>query len=146
MLCDRHRLQFAMKKRILWIALAIAALAAFSQCTTTTNSTTSTNTKSSARVARIWRGEVLASRADEYEQYLKSEGVSKLRGIPGNLGVETFRRNLGEREEFLVISYWPSEDSIRAWAGDDVTSTRLMPRDREYLIEPELRVRHYNIR
>ncbi|HEY0140458.1 MAG TPA: antibiotic biosynthesis monooxygenase [Thermoanaerobaculia bacterium] len=126
-----------MKKTFLLISVLLFA----AQCATTP--TASTNP--ARRIARMWRGEVPVARANEYEQYLKAEGISKLRAIPGNLGVDTFRRTVGEREEFLVISYWPSEEHIRAYAGEDVTKTRLMPRDLEYLIEPEYRVRHYNI-
>jgi heme-degrading monooxygenase HmoA len=98
-----------------------------------------------ARVARMWRGEVPLARADEYDTYIRAEGLSKLRAIPGNLGVQMFRRTIGDREEFVVISYWPDEASIRAYAGEDVARARLMPRDPEFLIEPDTYVRHYRI-
>lgn len=101
--------------------------------------------RSERRVARMWRGEVPVSRAAEYEQYLLSAGVAKLRAIPGNLGVDTFRRTIGDREEFVVVSWWPNEETIRAYAGEDVTKARLLPRDPEFLIEPEPRVRHYHL-
>jgi heme-degrading monooxygenase HmoA len=126
-----------MKKKILLLALAILA----ASCATTHPAAS----RQTAHVARVWRGEVPAARADEYEKYLTAEGVKKLRAIPANLGVEMFRRTVGDREEFIVISYWPTEDSIRAWAGENVTTTRLLPRDREFLIDPELQVRHYTI-
>ena len=107
--------------------------------------TTSSAPPAKPRVARVWHGQVLASRADEYEKYLYTDGVQKLRAIPGNLGVDLLRRNIGEREEFIVISYWPSEEAIKGWAGEDVTKTRLMPKDLEFLIEPELTVKHFTI-
>lgn len=98
-----------------------------------------------ARVARVWHGQVPASRGDEYQQYLYENGITKLLATPGNLGVEMFRRAVGDRADFVVISYWPSEEAIRAWAGENLTKTRLMPRDREFLIAPELEVKHYVI-
>ena len=98
-----------------------------------------------AHVARMWRGEVPLARADEYQTYLAAEGLTKLRSIPGNLGVQMFRRTVGDREEFVVISYWPDEQHIRAYAGEDVLRARLMPRDPEFLIEPDKLVRHYRI-
>jgi heme-degrading monooxygenase HmoA len=97
------------------------------------------------RVARMWRGEVPLARAEEYDAYIRAEGLSKLRAIPRNLGVQMFRRTVGDREEFVVISYWPDEDAIRAYAGQDITRARLMPRDPEFLIDPDPLVRHYRI-
>jgi len=96
-------------------------------------------------VARVWHGQVPAAKGDEYQKYLYENGVKKLRAIPANLGVQMFRRAVGDRADFVVISYWPSEDSIRAWAGENVTRTRLLPRDREFLIDPEMEVKHYAI-
>lgn len=93
----------------------------------------------------MWRGEVPVARAEEYDAYIREAGLGKLRAIPGNMGVHMFRRTVGDREEFVVISYWPDEDTIRAYAGDDVLRARLMPRDPEFLIDPETHVRHYRI-
>jgi heme-degrading monooxygenase HmoA len=56
-----------------------------------------------------------------------------------------FRRTVGDREEFVVVSYWPDEAAIRAYAGEDITRARLMPRDPEFLIDPDPQVRHYRI-
>ena len=97
------------------------------------------------RIARVWHGQVAASRGDEYEKYLYENGVKKILATPGNLGVQMFRRAAGDRADFVVISYWPSEKAIRAWAGENLTKTRLLPRDREFLIDPELEVKHYKI-
>lgn len=98
-----------------------------------------------ARIARVWHGQVPASRGDEYEKYLYENGVLKLRSIPNNLGVHMFRRAVGDRADFVVISYWPSEDAIRAYAGENITKTRPLPRDPEFLIDPEPEVKHYVI-
>lgn len=98
-----------------------------------------------AHVARMWHGQVPAARGDEYEKYLYENGVKKLLAIPGNLGVQMFRRAAGDRADFVVISYWPSEEAIKAWAGETLTKTRLLPRDLEFLIEPESEVKHFVI-
>ena len=125
-----------MKKKILLAAiLLVAASCAMTQ----------SNPPAKPRVARMWRGEVPAARADEYEKYLYEAGVTKLRAIPKNLGVQMFRRPVGDREEFVVISYWPDEDAIRAYAGANVTEVHFLPRDREFLLDPDTHVRHYSI-
>lgn len=124
-------------KRLTFL-LIVFAFASLTHCTTTAPG-------SKPHIARIWHGQVSAARGDEYERYLYENGVKKLLATPGNLGAQMFRRTIGDREDFVVISYWPSEDAIRAWAGENVTRTRLLPRDPEFLIDPELEVRHYVI-
>jgi heme-degrading monooxygenase HmoA len=94
-------------------------------------------------VARVWRGRVLTSRADEYARYLYDNGLVKIRTVPGNLGVEMLRRADGDVTEFMVISYWPDRDSIKALAGQDIEKAQSLPRDHEFLINPDEFVRHY---
>jgi heme-degrading monooxygenase HmoA len=99
--------------------------------------------KSTTIVARVWRGRVPTSRADEYARYLYDNGPAKIRTIPGNLGAEILRRADGEVTEFMVISYWPNRESIKAFAGQDIEKAVFLPRDREFLINPDAFVRHY---
>lgn len=101
---------------------------------------------SRAAVARLWRGRVPTDRAAEYQRYLADEGIKKLYGTANNLGAEMLRRDLGDgATEFVVISYWPSRDAIRAFAGSDIGKVHELPRDHEFLIEPEKNVKHYNV-
>ncbi len=95
-------------------------------------------------VARMWRGRVPTSRADEYEKYLYDSGVLKIRTIAGNLGAEMLRRQDGDVTEFIVISYWPNREAIKAFAGQDIEKAHFLPRDREFLINPDEFVRHYD--
>ena len=99
----------------------------------------------SRAIARIWRGRTLAAKSDEYQTYLDTSGISKIRATPGNLGVTVLRRNDGEKTEFLVMSVWESVDAIKKFAGDDYQKTVILPRDREYLLEVEPNVLHYEI-
>jgi heme-degrading monooxygenase HmoA len=96
-------------------------------------------------IARIWRGRTLAAKADAYEAYLFASGISKIREIPGNLGVTVLRRQDGQETEFLVISIWDSLDAVQRFAGKDYEKTVVLDRDREYLLEVEPTVRHYDI-
>jgi heme-degrading monooxygenase HmoA len=98
-----------------------------------------------AKVARMWHGKVPRSRADEYQTYLDKEGVQKLRLIKDNLGAQMFRRDDGDVTEFMVISYWPSRDAIHAYAGADIEKVHDLPRDKEFLIDPERKVKHFDI-
>ncbi len=96
-------------------------------------------------IARIWRGRTLQSKADEYEAYLSRSGISKLRETPGNLGAYMLRRTENGKAEFVVISLWESVEAIRRFAGPDYQKAVILPRDREYLLEVEPNVLHYEI-
>ena len=99
----------------------------------------------SRAIARIWRGRTLAAKADEYQAYLDSSGISRVRSTPGNLGVTVLRRNDGGKTEFLVMSIWESVEAIKKFAGEDYQKAVILPRDREYLLEVEPNVLHYEI-
>jgi heme-degrading monooxygenase HmoA len=96
-------------------------------------------------IARIWRGRTLAAKADAYEAYLFSSGISKILQTRGNLGVTVLRRQDGQETEFLVISIWESLDAVKRFAGKDYEKTVVLDRDRDYLLEVEPTVRHYDI-
>ncbi len=96
-------------------------------------------------IARIWRGRTLSSKADEYERYLNKSGITKIRATPGNRGAYVLRRSDGDKTEFVVMSLWESIDAIKRFAGEDYTKTVILPKDREYLLEVEPNVVHYEV-
>jgi len=55
------------------------------------------------------------------------------------------RRTAGGETHFLFISFWKSMDAIRRFAGDDVERAKYYPEDREYLLELEPTVTHYEV-
>ncbi len=50
-----------------------------------------------------------------------------------------------ERAEFLIISYWESYDAIRTFAGEDIDQAVYYPEDKEFLLEYEPDVVHYEV-
>ena len=96
-------------------------------------------------VARMWHGRVLTSKADEYYAYLKEAGIDRIEAIEGNLGAQVLRRTDGKTTEFTVISYWDSRVAIKKFAGEDIEKTHFLPKDREYLLELEPKVKHFDV-
>jgi len=93
----------------------------------------------------MWHGRTPASKADAYVDYLKVSGVRELQATPGNRGVFVLRR-VGPREaDFLVISLWDSMEAIREFAGEDLEKARYFDEDREFLLEFERFVTHYDV-
>jgi heme-degrading monooxygenase HmoA len=98
-----------------------------------------------AVVARMWRGRVPNARADEYQKYLEADGLTKLRAIKRNLGADMFRHALGDgTTEFTVVSYWPNREAIHAYAGADIEKVHDLPRDKEFLIDPDRTVKNFD--
>ena len=96
-------------------------------------------------IARIWHGRTLTSKADEYYAYLKEAGIDKIEAIEGNLGAQVLRRTEDKTTEFTVISYWTSREAIKKFAGDDIEKTHFLAKDRQYLLELEPKVKHFEV-
>jgi heme-degrading monooxygenase HmoA len=105
----------------------------------------SPSVKPKPMIARIWHGRTLTAKADEYQKYLNASGVAKILKTDGNHGVEVLRKADGPRTDFIVISYWESIDAVRRFAGADYEKAVVLERDREFLIEVEPNVLHYEV-
>lgn len=67
------------------------------------------------------------------------------RETPGNLGVLGLRRVADGRAEFLLVTLWETEDSIRDFAGDEPEQAVFYPEDERFLVEADQSVAHYEI-
>jgi len=96
-------------------------------------------------IARIWRGVTLAEKGEQYFKYLMETGLKDYRAVPGNQGVQVLRRTYEDKTEFLLISLWESYEAIRAFAGDDLERAVYYSKDKEFLLELEPKVTHYEL-
>src|ERR1700730_12861066 len=96
-------------------------------------------------IARLWHGRTTADKADEYRQYLFEAGVKKIAALPGNRGVQMMASKNASEGEFMGISYWDSIEAIKGYAGSEYTKVHDLPRDKEFLIDPETLVRHFDL-
>lgn len=91
-------------------------------------------------VARIWRGQTKFEDAETYSAYLYEHGVLKIEKMPDNRGVVMFRSNKIDSVEFTVMSFWQNREAIAVWSGNDLTRTRHLERDPEFLLALQDRV------
>jgi heme-degrading monooxygenase HmoA len=96
-------------------------------------------------IARTWHGAVRAADAEAYHAYLEATGLSDYRKTPGNRGVYVLRRTDGDVTHFLLLTLWDSWEAIRAFAGSEPERARYYPEDREFLLELEPMVTHYEV-
>jgi heme-degrading monooxygenase HmoA len=96
-------------------------------------------------IARIWRGVVRAAHADEYYRYLEETGLKEYRNTPGNRGLQVLRSIQNDRCEYVLITFWENWEAIRRFAGDTPEKAVYYPRDREFLLELEPNVQHFEV-
>lgn len=96
-------------------------------------------------IARIWRGATREELADEYVDYLRQTGLKEYKRTPGNRGAYILRRALGDGVEFVTLSFWDSEESIRAFAGEDIAKAVFYPEDDRFLVAREPTAEHYEV-
>lgn len=94
-------------------------------------------------IVREWRGATRASDREAYLAYLEKTGLREYAETPGNRGVLTLTRTEGDRTEFVLLSFWDRLEDITAFAGEDLERAVFYPEDDRFLVERDLRVRHY---
>jgi heme-degrading monooxygenase HmoA len=96
-------------------------------------------------IVRTWRGWTRPEDAERYVSYIEDTGLAAYRTTPGNQGAYLTSRPDGDKTEFLTISFWDSEESIRGFAGDDIEAAVFYPEDDQFLVARETFVRHYQV-
>ena len=94
-------------------------------------------------IARIWHGRTKTSDADVYRQYVIETGIVGYRSIKGNLGAQIWQQQDGDITHICTISWWDNYESIKAFAGEDFKKAKYYEEDKEYLLEFEPAVEHY---
>lgn len=96
-------------------------------------------------IARTWRGETAAHDTDAYVSYLEGTGLAEYRATPGNRGAYLLHRTVGDRTQFLTLTFWDDLESVKAFAGDDVSVAVFYPEDDRFLTSRELTADHFEV-
>jgi heme-degrading monooxygenase HmoA len=97
-------------------------------------------------IVREWRGVTSSSKSEAYTEYLSATGVKECLATPGIRGVFVLRRaQPDDTTEFVFVSLWDSMDAIRQFAGQEVERAVYYPEDREFLLNMDPNVAHYEL-
>ncbi|MDG6900118.1 MAG: antibiotic biosynthesis monooxygenase [Nitrososphaerota archaeon] len=96
-------------------------------------------------IARVWHGVTPKTKRSEFIHYVGVTSMMEIRKTKGNRGAWLFTRDVGDNTEFLLVSLWDSEESIRRFAGTDIRKAKYFRRDSEYLAELEPSVTHFEV-
>jgi len=96
-------------------------------------------------IVRFWHGRVPTARAQPYREFLNRRAVPDYRSAPGNLSVHILERADGDITHFVTMSFWDSLDAIKGFSGSDVNAAKYYPEDKDFLLEFEPHVVHYEV-
>lgn len=96
-------------------------------------------------IARKWYGKVPVEKAAAYHAYLIETGLKDYADIAGNRGVFLFQRIEDGVAHFDTLTFWDDYEAIKRFAGEDYQKARYYPGDKDYLLEFEEFVTHYEV-
>jgi heme-degrading monooxygenase HmoA len=96
-------------------------------------------------IVRMWHGRVPTTKADAYREFLNARAIPDYRSVKGNLSVHILERREGDVTHLITMTLWENLDAIKGFAGDDVEVAKYYPEDRDFLLEFEPKVVHYEV-
>ena len=96
-------------------------------------------------IARVWHGVVSVEKAEEYRRLMSTVAIPEYRRIPGNKTALVLEQFEGSVVHFVTFTLWDSMDAVRAFAGEPVERAKYYDFDKDFLVELEPTVRHYEV-
>jgi len=96
-------------------------------------------------IVRMWHGRVPTEKADAYRKFVNGRAIPDYQSVKGNLSVYILERCDGDITHFITLTFWDSLESIKGFAGEDVEVAKYYPEDKDFLLEFEPNVVHYEV-
>jgi hypothetical protein len=96
-------------------------------------------------IVRIWHGRVPTSKAKAYREFLMRTAIQNYRAVQGNISAQILEREEGDVTHYLTVSHWKNFEVIKGFAGEDIEKAKYIPEDKNYLLELEEKVLHYEV-
>lgn len=93
----------------------------------------------------MWHGRVPTSKAKAYREFLNSRAIPDYRSVNGNISVHILERTERDVTHFITLTFWKDMESIKAFAGNDVEAAKYYDEDKDFLLEFESKVIHYEV-
>ena len=92
-------------------------------------------------IARMWSGDVLSEKSDDFFNYMLKTGVNDCTLAEGNLGVLILKDSKDIVTKFKFISFWKNKEFMFKFFKSDSDYAFLYPEDKKYLLSIEERVK-----
>jgi heme-degrading monooxygenase HmoA len=96
-------------------------------------------------IVRMWHGRVPTTKADAYREFTNGRAIPDYRSVKGNISVHVLERREEEVTHFITLTFWESLEAIKGFAGEDVDVAKYYTEDKEFLLEFEPGVVHYEV-
>ena len=96
-------------------------------------------------IARIWRGWTRTKDAAAYIEYLHQTGMKDYRRTPGNTAAYILHMTIGDRTEFVTLTFWDSIEAVKAFAGEQYENAVFYDEDDRYLVDRENTTGNYQV-
>ncbi len=96
-------------------------------------------------ISRMWHGRVPTAKAKAYREFLNARAIPDYRSVDGNISVHILERAEGDITHFITLTFWTDMESIKGFAGKDVEVAKYYPEDKDFLLEFEPNVLHYEV-
>ena len=96
-------------------------------------------------IVRMWHGRVPTAKAKAYREFVNARAIPDYQSVDGNISVHILERADGDVTHFITLTFWKDMASIKAFAGENVETAKYYPEDKEFLLEFEPTVVHYEV-
>jgi heme-degrading monooxygenase HmoA len=96
-------------------------------------------------IVRLWHGCVPTPKALAYRKFLNEHAIPDYRSVGGNISVHILERREGDITHFITMTFWENMEAIRGFAGDEVEVAKYYPEDKDFLLDFEPTVTHYEV-
>lgn len=96
-------------------------------------------------ITRMWHGRIPTSKSAAYREFLNMCAIPDYQSVAGNISVHILERTESDITHFITLTFWKDMESIKAFAGEDVDAAKYYPEDKDFLLEFEPNVVHYEV-
>lgn len=96
-------------------------------------------------IARIWKGRTTLSQGPAYKEFLLKVAVHDYKSVKEILGIQFLHHVENNEAHFTLITFWPSVDAIKKFAGPDYGKAKYYPDDQYFLLDFPEKVEHCEV-
>ena len=96
-------------------------------------------------IVRMWHGRVETAKAESYREFLTKRAIPDYKSVAGNISVHILERKENEITHFITMTFWEDMEVIKGFAGENPEVAKYYPEDRDFLLEFEPTVVHYQV-